>query len=366
MAPRPRRKENKPLPKRWTFQHGAYYYRVPPGLEHLWEGKKFYQLGKNLAEAYKHWAEKIAKPDSVKTIGDLLDRYMLEVVPTKAITTQEANGYGIKQLRPVFGDMPLLPLAPKLIYQYIDKRTKKVAAHREIEVLSHAYTKAVEWGYIDRHPFKGEVRLKGEKTGARYVEDWEIEECMKLKPMRKRGSVRAVQAYIVIKLMTGMSKGDLLRLQPGRDFDADGIHIMRHKTANSSGKRTLYEWTDELRQAVDIAIAARPVDISPWLFCNGDGEGYFNEANGKAEGWKSIWQRFIARVVKETKVTEHFTEHDMRAKVASDADTVDRARALLSHVDDRITRRVYRRKPERVTPLKRTFGSGSNDTNGSL
>lgn len=362
MPPRKRNLENRALPARWTFKHGAYFYRVPKGLEAQWNGKKFYRLGANLSDAYRHWAEKITKPSEAKTIGDLLDRYVFEVVPKKAITTQDANKYAIKQLRPVFGDMPLVPFAPKLVYQYVDKRSAKVAAHREIEVLSHAYTKAVEWGYIDRHPFKGEVRLTGEKSRSRYVEDWEVEEAMKLKPMRKRGSVRAIQAYIVIKLMTGISQGDLLRLQPQRDFRADGIHVERHKTANSSGKRTLYEWTPELRQAVAIALAARPVDIAPWLFCTRSGDGYFDEETGKAEGWKSMWQRFMERVLEETKVTEHFTEHDLRAKVASDADTLDRARALLSHVDDRITRKAYRRKPERVVPLKRTFGSVSNET----
>jgi hypothetical protein len=30
-------------------------------------------------------------------------------------------------------------------------------------VFKHAFTKAVEWGLIRRHPFKGEVRLKGIK-----------------------------------------------------------------------------------------------------------------------------------------------------------------------------------------------------------
>ncbi|NKF21528.1 integrase [Solimonas sp. C16B3] len=299
------------------------------------------------------------------TIGALLDRYALEVIPAKAAASQESNRYAFKQLRPAFGEMPLTPFPPKLVYKYVDKRSAKIAAHREVEVLSHAFTKAVEWGLIDRHPFKGEVRLKGEKSRSRYVEDWEVEEAMKVKPMRKRGSVRAIQAYIVIKLMTGISQGDLLRLQPKRDFRADGIHVLRHKTKNSSGKATIYEWTPELQQAVDIALAARPVDIAPWLFCTRTGDGYINEETGKPEGWKSMWARFMGRVLAETAVKERFTEHDLRAKVASDADTLERARALLSHVDDRITRRVYRRKPERVTPLNRPFRVGSNDTGGS-
>jgi len=50
-------------------------------------------------------------------------------------------------------------------------------------------------------------------------------------------------------------------------------------------------------------------------------------------------------------VTERFTEHDLRAKCASDAATLEHARALLSHADARTTEAVYRRKPERVKPL---------------
>ena len=54
----------------------------------------------------------------------------------------------------------------------------------------------------------------------------------------------------------------------------------------------------------------------------------------------------------ETKVTERFHEHDMRAKVGSDAKSLEHARALLAHTDGRMTERAYRRKPERVRPLR--------------
>ena len=86
--------------------------------------------------------------------------------------------------------------------QYRDKRGG-VIAHREIEVLSHAFTKAVEWGLIDRHPFKGQVRLTGEKHRDRYIEDWEVLECLALPIVRKRGSVLAIQTYIRLKFAHG-------------------------------------------------------------------------------------------------------------------------------------------------------------------
>jgi len=60
----------------------------------------------------------------------------------------------------------------------------------------------------------------------------------------------------------------------------------------------------------------------------------------------------MARVMEETRVTEHFTEHDLRAKCASDATTLEHARSLLAHADSKITDRVYRRKPDLVKPLR--------------
>jgi integrase len=360
--PKKRNPENQGLPSRWRCVHGAYYFQVPPGLEASWDGKKTFRLGKTLPEAYRTWSSRLESQVEARNIGDLLDRYLLEVVPTKAPKNQTLNAIWIKQLRSVFGDMPLIPFPPKNVYKYVDLRSHKkkdetgrvtggrTAALREVEILSHSYTKAVEWGYIDRHPFKGEVRLEGERPRDRYIEDWEVHEMLALPSPRKKGSVPAIQAYIRLKLMTGMARSDLLRLTSA-NLKGDGIHIQRHKTAESTGKRTIYEWTPELRAAVELAKATRPV-MSPFLFCNRDGKGYIDEETGESHGWDSMWQRFVDRVLKETKVTERFTEHDLRAKCASDAETLEHARALLSHADSRTTEAIYRRKPEVVKPAK--------------
>lgn len=343
--PKPRRSENAGLPKRWQLKHGAYYYRVPVGLECQWDGKTWFRLGASLSEAYRTFAERIGdKPMSVVTIGNLLDKYLLTVVPTKAPATRESNRYNIKRLREVFGAMPLRSIEPHHIYGYYERREKKTAAHREIEILSHAFTKAVEWGHLKTHPFKGQVRLKSEAPRDRYVEDWEVIEALTLKPARKSGSVLMIQAYLRLKLLTGLSRGDLLRLRLDDHIRADGIHVQRHKTKT---RRTVYEWTPERKEAVEAAKRSRPA-LSPFLFCNRMGEGYIDEVTGRAPGWKSIWQRFMARVLAETKVTQAFTEHDLRAKVGSDAESLEKARALLQHSDTRTTLSVYRRKPERV------------------
>lgn len=349
--PRERNKENQGLPRRWRHVHGAYYYQVPQGQEPAWDGKKTFRLGATLPEAYATWADRIKTLDDAKTVGELLDRYALEVIPTKAITTQTHNRSALKPIRAAFGKLALMDMKPRHVYQYVDKSDGRTGARREIEVLSHAFTKAVEWGLIDRHPFKGEVRLTGEKSRTRYIEDWEIVECLSIDSKRKAGSVLAVQAYIRIALLTGMRRGDLLRLTMS-DLQEDGIHVTPRKTLSTTGKSLIIAWSDELRSAVASAKAARPVKLAPFLFCNRDGECYFDEASGRAGGWESMWRGFIARVMAETEVKERFTEHDLRAKCASDAQSLEHARTLLSHADSRLTERVYRRKPELVSPLR--------------
>lgn len=359
--PKKRLLSNVGLPARWTKKHGAFYFRVPKGTEKYWDGKTWFRLGVTLAEAYRAWAERADKVDRLYTVGHLLDRYLLEVVPTKGVNTQAHNTIAIASLRKIFADFGLDEITPQMIYKYVDKRSVKTrnsegklvggrtTAMRDIEVLSHAYTKAVEWGEIDRHPFKNEVRLKNNAPRDRYVEDWEIEECLSLDSKRKAGSVKAVQAYIRLKIMTGMDTTTILNLTM-TDLTDEGIQIARSKVAGTSGKRTLYLWTPELKQAVDDAIAVRPA-ISPYLFCNRDGKGYYDPATGRYDGWDSLWGRFLDRVLKETKVKERFTAHDLRAKAASDATSEEEARKLLSHASTETTRRIYRRKAERVMPL---------------
>ena len=260
--PLKRKAENKGLPSRWVSKHGAYYYLPPLELRSQWNGKSWFMLGKTLPEAYRTWADRVAAPERITTIGALLDRFAIEVVPTKAPKTQIDYRRYVTTLQKPFGAMALADLEPQHVYQYVDKRSAKVAAHREIEVLSAAFTKAVQWGLIKSHPFKGEVRLEGETPRNRYVEDWELIEVLALPSRRKKGSVGMVQAYLRIKLLTGLRQRDLLLLTMS-DIQEDGIHVTPSKTAKTTGKTVIFEWSPELKAAVEEAKAIRPA-ISPY------------------------------------------------------------------------------------------------------
>lgn len=173
---------------------------------------------------------------------------------------------------------------------------------------------------------------------------------LSLPSKHSKGSVKLIQAYMRLKLLTGLRKSDLLKMKEA-DLKDNGIHIHTSKT----GKAIIYEWTPALRKAVADVKAVRAVDISPFLFCTKKGKSYLDEATSKTEGWDSMWQRFMRRVLSETKVTERFTEHDLRAKCASDAESLEHAQQLMAHTDSKITKAVYCRKPERVKPSKSVF-----------
>ena len=81
---------------------------------------------------------------------------------------------------------------------------------------------------------------------------------------------------------------------------------------------------------------------SIWIFQTRQGQPYIKE-DGTANGFDSIWQRFMNKVLSQTNVQNKFTEHDLRAKVASDTDE-NHALQLLRHSNLNTTNRIYRRK----------------------
>jgi hypothetical protein len=85
----------------------------------------------------------------------------------------------------------------------------------------------------------------------------------------------------------------------------DGIHVTPHKTLNTTGKRLIIGWPEVLYEAVLLAKDARLVKLPRFLFCNRQGECYFDEKSGRAEGWNSMWREFCSRVLQETKVEQN-------------------------------------------------------------
>lgn len=355
MAPRPRKPEHKGLPTGWRHRAGAYRYQVPPALRHLWDGKTEFTLGKTLPEAYRVWAERLELQQEARTVADLIDQYSLQVVPTKSWKTRESNIISLARLRKVFGAMPIAAIEPHHAYKYITKCTDKhgaTSARRDWEVLRHVYTKAVEWGLVRLHPLKGQVVVPKPPPRTRYVEDWELDAALAVAPP-------IIQAYVEFKLLTGLRRKDILLLRR-EDLREDAIHVRPSKTERSSGIKLRFEWTPELTAAVDAAKAVPRKVGSLWLFPNRSGKCYINEETGRANGFDSLWARWMKAALSDTALVERFQERDLRKKSITDDTDLEAARRRAGHTSEQITKTVYRLKGEKVRPLNRKT-KGTND-----
>ena len=82
---------------------------------------------------------------------------------------------------------------------------------------------------------------------------------------------------------------------------------------------------------------------SAYLLCTRQGNQY------TADGFRAIWQRAMRKHIDHG--WERFTEHDLRAKVASDSESLHLAQARMGHQTPNTTSRVYRRGPQVVSVL---------------
>ncbi len=330
----------KRYPKRWIFNHGAFYYVVPHHEREHFGGKTWYLLGHTESEAYLEWSKIVNDDRNYRTMTQLIDRYMVEIAPSKATKTYKSNQAQSQKLRAFFGQMSPNAVKPKNIYQYLDIRAKTpVAANREIALLSHIFTKAIRWGVVEINPCTGKKIEKHKETPRdRYVTDDEFAKFF------DEYASEFLQTYLRVKYLVGQRKSDVLRIKLS-DISKEGIAFQSGKT----GKKIIVTITPELSEAIELAKAIKRKVGTLYLFATRTGQPYIKE-DGSTSGFNSVWQRRMKQWCDDG--NSRFTEHDIRAKTASDTNA-EHANQLMQHRSKEFTEKVYRRKTETVVPISR-------------
>lgn len=215
-------------------------------------------------------------------------------------------------------------------------------ANRHLELLKLLCRLAVEWGAAQVNPAR-EVKKFGKDDGAgprdRYVTEAEFAAVYaRAQP--------AVKVAMDLALLTGLRREDLVSLTRQNITD-EGLVVRTGKT----GKRLVFEWTPELRATVDRGLALwprkYPVPIDqPIILAKGR----------KPFTGDGLYQAFAAArdaAIAAGELAEPFTLHDIRAKSSSDEEELQVASARLGHQSTATTERIYRRKPAKVSPLRR-------------
>ena len=341
-----KRKKNHGWPRGWYQKGNAYYFKLAKHREVL--GDKPIRLGNTLKASYEAFAKLPIHNDApTETLAQLIERYVLEVLPLNAAGTRANKRLYLRTLVKVAGHFRPEEIEQHHAYSIFNKM-KDInglkTARETVGCLRHILSKAVEWGLIKRNLLLG-MRLPKPKSRTRYISDDE------LKLFMDKYATKRIKAHLLFKLETGLDKQDILLVQLS-DLKDDGVHTNRHKT---EGKERVYEWTQELKDAVAATrLAYKGKVSSPYLSHTNTGKSYFpvkdgtvldenGHPHGAPSGWNSQWQRCM----KKWKADGHkgFHEHDVRKKVASDTD-LENAQELLDHSDPRITEEVYRVKPK--------------------
>lgn len=320
-----KRRVDKHLPQRVYQRRGTYYFVDQAG--------RWHNLGRDIAGMYRSLAGLVGDRP-IKTVGDLLERYMIEVAPRKAAKTFADQSRQSKLLIAGMGHIPVEDLRAIHGRQYLDaRRSSPVSANREFALLHHAAAMAVQWGVIESNPLR-DVKRHQERPRDRYVEDEELAAFCAVAP-------QLLVVWCALKLLTGARQGDLLVLRRDQIRD-DGLHLRQRKT----GRRQVFEWTPALRSAVEHAKALRGGVVGLTLFCTRRGKPY------TADGFRSIWARAMAKHV--TAGGKAFREHDLRAKAGTDYDAAQGdAQRLLGHASRSTTETYLRpRKTDKVRPLR--------------
>jgi len=264
------------------------------------------------------------------TVGAILDRFEREYLPTLGLRTQKDYRRHLKVLRREFGERVADELKPRDFADFMNVKKGKIQRNRQLAVLSCAFSEAVgRYYWMERNVLR-DVKRHPSSPRNRYVTDEEFERCKAIAPQR-------VKLAMELALLTGQRQGDLIGLKWDQVQD-----MMILFTQAKTGKRL----------AVQITPAVEAVLDRCWKLPN-RGEYVIGTRKGTrytSEGFRAVWQRTQRKYVKGGNA--RFCFHDIRAKSASDSETIDAAYQRLGHTSMTMTRRVYDRGVRVVSPLK--------------
>ena len=320
-----KRKHDKQLPQRMYCRRGCYYFVTPKG--------RWINLSHDYPAAMAEYGRLTGPGPQCVTLQDVIDRYRILVLPDKARTTQAEQARQLMRLGKVFGTMLPDHITVQHVYQYMDARSHfPTAARHEVSLLGHVFVKAIRWGAATKNPAH-ELEKPRSKPRDRYVTD---EEFLAVRAL----AIPSMQVAMDMALLTGLRQGDVLSLTRESLTD-EGILVKTSKT----GAALLIQYSPALDNVLDSAKKLRPqVGPGQFLIRSRSGKRY------TSSGFKANWQRLMKKAVNQG--IEHFTFNDIRAKSASDSESLTGASERLAHSSTAITKRVYYRKPMPVKPLR--------------
>lgn len=176
------------------------------------------------------------------TVGDLIDRYCLEVLPQKRDSTKYCQAFQFAWWKEQIGHELLSSVTPALLAScrdrlIRDKETPRspVTAKRYLAALSHAFTIAMkDWQWIEENPSARVTMPKESRGRVRFLSD---EERGELLSACSKSPNAVLYPIVLMAISTGARKGEILALK-WKDVDLSRGAVTFQDTKNSD-RRTV-------------------------------------------------------------------------------------------------------------------------------
>ncbi len=284
------------------------------------------QWGKNTEAAIKENRYFKTAEANKHTFGELIDRYIRDVLPTKPKAVSQKQQ--LEWFKDEIGDYTLADITPAKIVECRDKlltqtstKTKKLRSpatvNRYLAALSHAFTTAVnEWGWLDDSPMRkvkkpkeprGRVRFLSDDTTA---PDGTVIEGERTRLLKACEASKNSYLYpvVVLALSTGMRQGEIMGLT-WDNVDLNQCRITLHETKN--GELRVVPVAGKALELLKEHAKVRRLD-TPLLFPGKPSK----DKNGKNQ-YKPVDLRAPWEVALKAAGIEDFRFHDLRHSAAS-------------------------------------------------
>ena len=288
-----RKTAEKVIAKRKTEIAENKFLNIRKEPEHI----KFYDFAKE----YLQWTKANKKPSSLRRTVSLM-----------------------RQLNKDFEAKNIQEITAWQIEKYKAKRKEEVkpaTVNREIALLKHMFTKAIEWGKMSESPAKKIRLLKGEVKRVRFLMPDEVQILL-------FNCVDHLKPIVTVTVHTGMRKGEVLGLRRDQvNFEQGIISLLDTK----NGERRDIPMNETVRATL------RAIENgSPYFFCNEEGKPFGDI------------KKAFATALRRAGI-EDFRFHDLRHTFASNlvmaGEHLNAVGELLGHKTPGMTKRYAHLSP---------------------
>lgn len=300
-------------------------------------GKKDIPLGKDYAIAIDKW-DKIRnhQPLVQGFIQEAIDKYKEQVLPKMLKGTRQQYTTYLKSIEPYFGPVAWHQVTLPILREYLDARTKKTSANRELSVLGAIWNKAIFWGMTEKTwPAAGLGKWKNPENKRNiFISDEQFNAIYKHADRLLRDSMDIASA-------TGLRVTDVRTIL----MPANGV--LRFKSSKTGKEAEFVVSESPVLKAIVTRREAMKAHCV-MLLCTDTGR------QATERMLLDRWNKAKAKAVKEHPALglEGLYNRDMRKVAANLAATVEDAAKLLQHSSTKVTADHYFNRPTKLKAVR--------------